>query len=144
MEAVFGAVGSLGGVAIGAAASLVGVAVGVAATYFGQVRQWKRTTRFEGYRRFAGGCKLALDCLLDVRHALVRDLSATEINDAWQRANAEVRNVRRLFGEMEAGPGPRWRSNARRSFEKTGKAAKELETYLIDMSEELFNLHQSR
>ena len=147
MDAVFGAVSSLAGVAIGGAASLLGVALGAAAAYFGQVRQWKRITRFEGYRRFAGSCADALDCLLDVRHALVvDDFSQFEINAAWQRATTRFATCRGFSARWRPLPvrGGLQRSRARQSFESTQKAAKALRDYLTDVKATLFALHQSR
>jgi len=107
--------------------TLAGVVLGAGAAYFFQARQWKRTSRYDRYRSFAGRCDVAFECLLDVRHALEPRLPQPQVDAAWQRGNAEFRDVLRLFGEMEAG-----------STEKTLAAAETLRGHVSDLKKELF------
>jgi hypothetical protein len=113
----------------GALTSLIGVAVGAIATYVSQDRMWRRTTRRDLYGGFVGGCNAAFEAALAVRYAVRHKdyITATERAERWDSANSQVGQVAATSAQLTLVAGT-----------KTREAARRLADYLTDLKSELY------
>jgi hypothetical protein len=112
---------------LGAIASLSGVIVGAIATYLSQVLLWKRTTRRELYGSFVGRSNVCRDQFLDVAWAIRRKLPASERNERWEKANAQIAEVSSLAAQVSM-----------IATTKTRGASEALERNLSELKAELY------
>jgi hypothetical protein len=111
----------------GAVSSLAGVAVGAIATNVSQERLWRRTTRRDLYGSTAAKCNVAFDSLLAVRYAIRhKELGKPELDRRWNAANALVSDASAVSAQVVLVSGRATRKAARRLEEHLQALVKEL------------------
>jgi hypothetical protein len=113
----------------GALSSLIGVAVGAVATYMSQDRMWRRTTRRDLYGGFVGKCNTAFESALTVRYAIAhKDLvTSTGREERWNLVNSQIAELAAVSAQLGLVAGGTMREAARR-----------LDRYLTDLKTDLY------